>query len=66
MKNQPRYVRIGAPRKNSDGEWRVGVIIDGRDSEPNAYYTDDRDDALSTRKAMLEHFDARPGYEVVR
>lgn len=55
MKSQPTIavVRVLAPRK-IDGEYRVGVLVDGVDREALAYYTDDRSDAFATAAAMQQ------------
>ena len=37
------------------GEWIVGYYVNGRLDEGKSYYTDSRDDALTTMSVMAEH-----------
>lgn len=46
-----KHYSVGTPKKK-DGEWRVAWLVDGKDHEPGAYYTDDQADAESTASAM--------------
>lgn len=47
-------VEIRKPRKNpATGEWSIPVYVDGVRSEDRTYYTDDREDAFGTYRAML-------------
>ena len=51
-----KHVQIGKPKKNQYGEWKVSVMIDGRYSEQDSYYANDKEDANDTRIAMYEVF----------
>jgi len=47
---------IIARRKNSAGEWRVRLLVNGVDQgEESAYYTDDFNDAQDTAQSMATH-----------
>jgi hypothetical protein len=38
------------------GEYQVKVLDNGKVLDALTYYTDDRDDAVNTKAAMIEHF----------
>ena len=46
-------VRIGAIRKDDDGEYSVPVYVNGKRSEKKTYYAADKADAIATRDAMI-------------
>lgn len=57
---RPRQVvKLRLRRKSETQEWVVRVWIDGRYSEEMTYYTDDKQDALSTMTAMSNQLTAQ-------
>lgn len=55
-----KVVRLSLKRKPSTDEWKVNVFINGKYDEDATYYTDDKEDAKDTMKAMKEHYDSFP------
>ena len=49
-------VRLTISRKVETNEWLVKVYVNGKYSEDKTYYTDDKQDAIDTAKAMMGDF----------
>jgi len=49
-------VRLTIARKVETNEWLVKVYVNGKYSEDKTYYTDDKQDAIDTAKAMMGDF----------
>ena len=49
-------VRLTIARKSDTNEWLVKVYVNGKYSEDKTYYTDDKQDAIDTAKAMMGDF----------
>lgn len=56
-------VKINVTRKASTDEWVCRVYFNGKYSEGASYYTDSKQDAIDTRKVMLDHL-ADQGYVI--
>jgi len=51
-----RDIFLNVTKKASTNEWLVKVHIDGKYDEDATYYTDDKEDAISTMAAMKERY----------
>jgi len=48
----PKVYKMRLVRKSATGEWLVKVHVNGKYSEAETYYTDDKADALDTMEHM--------------
>lgn len=55
----PDKVRFTIKRNPDTGEWMVKVYINGKYSEKATYYTDDKEDAVTTGRAMKDQYAAQ-------
>lgn len=51
-----RKIFLNIVRKSSTDEWVVKVHVDGKYNEDATYYTDDKEDAISTMAHMKKQF----------
>lgn len=57
-KQKRSTMRVMTPRRTDAGDWRVGVLVNDRDDEALAYYTDDLADARDTAQAMRKDLES--------
>ncbi len=60
-----REIFLNIVRKASTDEWVVKVHINGKYSEESTYYTDDKDDAISTMADMKKNYIEYPNPELL-
>lgn len=52
MNDQNKWAKLTVKRKTNTGEWVVRVSINGEHRPELTYFTDDKTDALDTRRHM--------------
>ena len=57
-------VKISVVRKVETDEWVAKVYINGKYNEDATYYTDDKEDAITTKDHMLKSYEEK-GYKIV-
>jgi hypothetical protein len=60
---ESKNVKISTVKKNETDEWVNKVYINGKYNENQTYYTNDKQDALDTKKEMIKDFKSK-GYTI--